>query len=108
MEELIKAWKETVNKFMELRKRFIPEDYDFSEYKDEHDSTKNSLGVWQVYVGECVTTLPIMIIKGADDDELMRITVMYHILLKSKKLRLDFKRAWSDLKIEELRDKYTF
>lgn len=103
------AWKETVNKFMELRKRFIPEDYDFSEYKEEgRGSTKNSLRVRQVYIGECVTTLPIMIIKGADDDELMRITVMYYILLKSEKLGLDFKRAWSDLRIKELRDKYTF
>ena len=101
------AWKETVNKFTELGKRFIPEDYDFSEYKEKY-SRYNSLRVRQVYIGECVTTLPIMIIKGADDDELMRITVMYYVLLKSEKLGLDFGKAWRDLRIKELRDKYTF
>ena len=97
------AWKETVNKFMELGKRFIPEDYDYSEYKEEgHHSTKNSLRVRQLYIGECVTTLPIMILKGADDDELMRITVMYYTLLKSEELGLDFRKAWNELRIKEL------
>lgn len=102
------AWKETVNKFADLRKRFIPEDYDFSEYKEEGYSSKSSLRVRQVYIGECVTTLPIMILKGADDDELMRIAVMYYVLLKSEKLGLDFEKAWNELRITEIRDKYSF
>ena len=102
------AWRETVNKFADLRKRFIPEDYDFSEYKEEGHGSKSSRRVRQVYIGECVTTLPIMILKGADDDELMRITVMYYILLKSEKLGLDFGKAWNELRITEIRDKYSF
>lgn len=102
-------YAEIVNGFMELKKKFNVEDDKLLQYKEEeHHSNDVDLRRRQIYLGECVTMLPIMVTKEASPDELERLTTCYYVLLRSEKLGLNFRKAWTELKMDELREMYKF